>query len=91
VLFGGDRFAIIKRRRRIASFCRAPRRRRRRRIFSFCRTQEEEEEFSAFVELEEEEATEVKKAAKSGIFSLRTSAKLVLVLMLRSLIMLRRR
>jgi hypothetical protein len=77
VRFGGDRFAIIKRRRRIFSFCRARRRRRRRRrrIFSFCRTQEEE----------------VKKAAKSGIFSLRTSAKLVLVLMLRSLIMLRRR
>jgi preprotein translocase subunit Sss1 len=90
VRFGGDRFAIIKRRRRIVSFCRARRRRRSRRIFSFCRTPEEEE-FSAFVELEEEEAAEVKKAAKSGIFSLRTSAKLVLVLMLRSLIMLRRR
>jgi len=51
--------------------CRA-RRRRRRRIFSFCRTQEEEE-FSAFAELEDEEAAQVKKAAKSGIFSIRTS------------------
>jgi len=52
--------------------CRARRRRRRRRIFSFCRTQEEEE-FSAFAELEDEEAAQVKKAAKSGIFSIRTS------------------
>jgi hypothetical protein len=51
--------------RRVFSFCRA--RRRRRRIFSFCRTQEEEE-FSAFVELEEEAAAEVKKSRKIRYF-----------------------